>query len=194
MLEERAIQICAELLARRVVARNHFPDLMDEPLLVEEITRRLADVGMQYVDRTGIPFVGVVIRDAYVAEQVPREMGINQRSLALLMRMWLLLVAPYIYTRFEPPPDIGKVTVTETTLQNELRGNWNKTLLRMNLGVLRKNKFIETVRGQDETYCAGPMLWLAVDHDALCQQLRKEGVQVAVERYRRELDEALDHE
>jgi hypothetical protein len=69
MLEERAIQICAELLARRVVARNHFPDLMDEPLLVEEITRRLADVGMQYVDRTGIPFVGVVIRDAYVADK-----------------------------------------------------------------------------------------------------------------------------
>lgn len=194
MLEERAIQICAELLARRVVPRDHFPDLLDEPLLVEEITRRLADVGIQYVDRTGIPFVGVVIRDPYVAEQVPREMGINQRSLALLMRMWLLLVAPYVYTRFEPPTDISQVTVTETALLNELHGHWTKTSLRMNLSILKNNKFIEKVYGVDETYCAGPMLWLAVDHDALCQQLRKEGVHVAVERYRRELDEAAANE
>jgi hypothetical protein len=194
MFEERAVQICTELIARRVVPREAMPDLLDEPLLQEEVKQRLADVGLEFVDKTGVPYVGVVIRDAYLAEELPNELGLDSRAMALILRCWMLLVAPHIYTGYNPPANLRDHTITETTLMNELRGHWTKTNLRRYISSLRRNKFLEGVYNEDETYCAGPMLWLAIDHDDLLQRLRKEGVHIAVERYRREEGNLSDHD
>jgi hypothetical protein len=103
MFEERAVQICTELIARRVVPREAMPDLLDEPLLQEEVKQRLADVGLEFVDKTGVAYVGVVIRDAYLAEELPNELGLDSRAMALILRCWLLLVAPHIYTGYQQP-------------------------------------------------------------------------------------------
>lgn len=185
MFEERAIQICAELIARRVVHRDEFPELIDEPLIQEDVKRRLSDVGMAFIDKTGVPYVGVVIRDDYLANNLPNDLGMDIRSMAMLLRCWLLLVAPHVYTSYMPPQNLSDYTITETTLRHELPGYWHASTFSKALRSLLRNKFLERA-GEKETYSAGAMLWLAIDHDELIQQLKKEGVKIAVERYKKE--------
>jgi len=186
MQNDRATRICTLLLTQRVVSRYHFPELEDDPALLEDVRNRLAQVGVTLIMQTGIPFLGVVIRDEYVTEVVSNELGLDQRALALILRVWLLLVAPHIYTGSTFPTDLRTTTVTEEALFMELRGTWDKTVLRRYLSLLQRAKFLERIYGQPHTFVAGPMLWLAIDHDNLIQSLKKAAVPFAIARFRQE--------
>ena len=195
MQNDAATNLCTLLLTHRVVSRAKFPELEDDPTVLEEVRARLARVGMTLIERTGIPFLGVVVRDEYVTEEVSNELGLDQRALALIFRVWLILVAPCVYIRYAPPADLHSVTVTETALFLALQDTWEKTTLRRYLSVLQRAKFLEKIPKQPQpTYAAGPLLWLAIDHDALIQNLKRSAIPFTIARLHQEAERKLEEE
>lgn len=188
MQNERATLLCTLLLTQRVVSRHQFPELEDDPALLEDVRTRLAQVGVTLVQQTGIPFLGVVVRDEYVSESVSNELGLDQRALALILRVWMRLVAPHIYADPAAPTDLRASTVTEEALEMELGDTWGKTTLRRYLSLLQRAKFLDRVYGVSHTYTAGPMLWLAIDHETLIQHLKRSAVPFTIDRFRREAE------
>jgi hypothetical protein len=187
MINERATEICLDLLTHRVLPRSRYPDLNDDDVLRTEVSRRLQDVGLTFVDRPGIPFIGTVVHPAYRSEDLMLD-GLDRRAVGLILFIWMRLVLPHVYLQFQPPADLRSVMVTTDSLRAGLPGGWSKTLLERYLAILRRLQFVETIRGQD-AICAGPMLWLAIDHEALCHQLRTEkGIQYAITRYHAEIE------
>jgi hypothetical protein len=181
-MSERVAGICAELIRRRVVSRDDLPDLEHDLTLRDEVSRRLAEVGLVLLERPGVPFWGVAVVDAYRSvEKLSAEL--DSRALGLLLYLWLQLVAPYFYSEQPPPSRLSEIVVSEDALLRELPGHWAKTSLQRALSQLRRLRFVETVRGA-EAVCAGPMLWLAINHEGLLQALRAEkGLPKALERY-----------
>ena len=57
---------------------------------------------------SGIPFLAVVVRNETGTEEVANELGLDQRALALILRTWLLLVAPHLYTGAPPPANLTR--------------------------------------------------------------------------------------
>lgn len=195
MQNDATTNLCALLLTHRVVSRARFPELEDDPSLLEEVRARLADVGMRLIERTGIPFLGIVVRDEYVTEEVTNELGLDQRALALIFRAWLILVAPSVYTSYAPPANLQSVTVTETALFLTLQDTWEKTTLRRYLSVLQRAKFLEKIPKQPQpTYAAGPLLWIAIDHDALIQNLKRAAIPFTIARLHQEAERKLEEE
>ena len=184
---DRAEYICTLLLTQRVVEREQFPELEDDAELLQEVRQRLTQVGLTLIERTGIPFLAVVVRNETVTEEVANELGLDQRALALILRIWLLLVAPHLYTGAPPPANLRTSTVTEDALALELQQNWQKTTLRSYLSRLVRAKFLEHVRGRPHTFAAGPMLWLAIDHDRLIERLKRAAVPFTAARFHEEL-------
>ncbi len=90
---DRAEYICTLLLTQRVVEREQFPELEDDAELLQEVRQRLTQVGMTLIERTGIPFLAVVVRNETVTEEVANELGLDQRALALILRTWLRLTS-----------------------------------------------------------------------------------------------------
>ena len=184
---DRAEHICTLLLAQRVVERDQFPELEDDADLLQEVRQRLTQVGLTLIERTGIPFLAVVVRNETVTEEVANELGLDQRALALILRTWLLLVGPHLYTGAPPPANLRASTVTEDALALELQQHWQITTLRSYLSRLVRAKFLEHVRGRPHTFAAGPMLWLAIDHDRLIERLKRAAVPFTAARFREEL-------
>jgi hypothetical protein len=160
------------------------PELEEDLVLRDEVTKRLGDVGLLLLDKPGIPYLGVAVGEAHRSGENLSDVGLNTRSLGLLLFLWLRLVAPLVYGEQKTPVAESSV-VSEETLLGELPGHWNKTTLQQHLGRLRRLHFVEHARGE-EGWSAGPMLWMAINHDQLSQFLRSEkGLRHAVERYLR---------
>lgn len=195
-MSERAVGICAELIRRRLIPRDELVELEDDPGLRDEVSHRLSEVGLILLDRPGVPYLGVAMAHSYRAGDNLADYGMNSRALGLLLYLWLQLIAPIIYGEESQPQGQGPLRVSKEALLTELPGGWSKTLLDTYLGTLRKRHFIENVTGANQVQ-AGPMLWLAIDHDQLRQFLRQEkGLPKAIERYlsqtRAETDEMTD--
>lgn len=185
-MSERAVGICAELIRRRVVPREELLELEEDLVLREEVSRRLIDVGLTLLNRPGVSSFGVVVAEPYRSGETLSDHGLDSRALGLLLYLWLRLVAPRVYGEERTLTNDAPLTISADALLEELPGNWKKTTLAQYLGRLRRLKFIEGVRGE-EAWSAGPMLWLAIDHDQLSEFLRREkGLPQAVERYLRQ--------
>jgi hypothetical protein len=194
MFDEQIARICAELLAFRVISRDQFADLEEDLLLLDEVKKRLHGVGFEYVSYPGIQYIGVVISEAFVTDELLNELELNMREQALLLHLWLSLVAEYIYTHNRPPDNLQQKTITKEALLSDLGGSWNSTTFERTLSRLVKLKFAERVRGE-ERICAGPMLWLAIKHDDLVDYLKREkGVYKAIERFQREEQKRLTND
>ncbi len=182
-MSERAAGICAELIRRRVVSRTEMPELEEDLVLRDEVSKRLSDVGLNLLDRPGIPYLGVSMAEPYRSGEMLVDHGLDNRALGLLLYLWLRLVAPSVYGEQRTTDQDKPLTLSFESLLAELPGVWKKTNLAQYLGRLRRLRFIEGVRGE-EAWSAGPMLWLAIDHDQLGQFLRTEkGLPKAIERY-----------
>lgn len=182
---EQAVGICAELIRRRLVPRQEMPELMEDVLLRTEVSRRLADVGLVLLERPGVPCFGVALNAAYRDAEQYSAHGLDNRALGLLLHLWLRLVAKFIYGEQPLPEDYTQETVALDTLIAELPGEWKPSTLDRYITRLAKLEWIAKTRGE-ERVSAGPMLWLAIQHDALLQDLReKKGISKAVERYLR---------
>lgn len=181
-MSERAAGICAELIRRRLIPRDELSEIEQDLTLRDEVSRRLSEVGLSLLERPGIPFWGVAIADVFRStETLNAELDV--RSLGLLLYLWLQLVAPYFYREQTPPEHLKETPLSEEALLRELPGGWTKSGLQRALSPLRRLHFVETVRGEDAV-SAGPMLWLAINHEALLQDLRKDkGLPKALERY-----------
>src|SRR6266699_5761075 len=173
---DHATEICALLLTQRVIARHQVPELEEDPELREEVRRRLDQVGLTLTERTGIPYLAVVVRQESMTDDITNELGLDRRALSLILRVWLLLVAPHLYTGGQPPSNLRTSTVTEETLSLELQEHWQETTLKRYLSLLVRAKFLEHVHGQARTYTAGPMLWLAIHHEVLIERLKRAAV------------------
>jgi len=184
-MSERAAGICAELIRRRVVPRDDMPELEEDVVLRDEVTKRLENVGLILLDKPGVPYLGVAVGESHRSGDNLSDVGLNTRSAGLILFLWLRLVAPQVYGEQKTTP-LEASAVSSDTLLAELPGHWTKTNLQQHLGALRKLHFVQRVRGED-SWSAGPMLWLAINHDQLSQFLRSEkGLQQAVKRYLRQ--------
>jgi hypothetical protein len=181
---DRVTEICTLLLTQRIIAHHQVPEFEDEPELLEEARQRLEAVGLTLVQRTGIPYVAVVVRQEAMNDGIANELGLNRRALALILRVWLLLVAPHLYAGGPLPPNLRASTITLETLSLELQGQWSEQMLKMYLTRLVQAKFLEYVHGQARTYTAGPMLWLAIQHEVLIERLKRAAVPYTVARFR----------
>ncbi len=182
-MSERSAGICAELISRRLVPRDDLPEMEDDLSLRDDVSRRLSDVGLILLDRPGIPYWGVAIAEAYRTTDTIFDQRLNSRALGLLLYLWLQLVAPFLYDEHCLPENYAEITVSMDALLAELPGGWAKTTLKQYIGRLARLNFVQKVRGTN-LVCAGPMLWLAIDHDQLLQFLRTEkGLPKAIERF-----------
>lgn len=181
-MSERVAGICAELIRRRFVLREEMPELEDDPTLRDEVSRQLGQVGLTLLERAGIPYWGVALAETFRIGDTLQVHGLNQPALGLLLHLWLRLVAPILY-KTQSFVSYQDITISKEALRRELPGGWAKQSLEMSLGRLVKLGFIEKIRGNN-TVRAGPMLWLAIDHDRLMHVLRTEkGMTKAIERY-----------
>jgi hypothetical protein len=183
---EEATGICAELIRRRLVPKDELYELGADMALREEVSRRLAEVGLLLLDRPGIPFFGVAMAALYRETERVSDHGLDSRALGLLLHFWLRLVAPYLYEGQLLPNDIEEVTVSLDSMREELPGDWRESTLGMYTTRLANLNWVKKIRGENKV-SAGPMLWLAVEHDQLMELLRREkGLYKAVERFIRE--------
>ena len=189
MIPDRTTEICAALLAQRVIERHQFPELDDEPQVVADVRMRLEGCGLTLVERIGIPYVAIVLRQEALADEFINEQGLDRRALALLLRVWLRLVAPHIYTGEAPPTYLSQSTVTLETLLDELRPQWTETILKRYLGKLVHTKFLKYVHRHTHTYAAGPMLWLAIHHEDLIDRLKRAAIPFTIERLRQQQEQ-----
>lgn len=181
-IDEQATGICAELIRERLVPRAEMPELLEDAALREEVSHRLAGVGLVLMERPGIPYLGVALALPYRNAEKPSNYGLDSRALGLLLHLWLRLVAKFIYGEQPLPQDYKQETVTLDTLLAELPGEWNPRLLGTYITRLANLEWVEKVRGENKV-CAGAMLWLAIDHEQLLQYLReKKGLHKAIER------------
>jgi hypothetical protein len=178
--------ICADLIRRRLVPKDELFELDTDHAVREEVVARLAAVGMVLLDRPGIPYFGVAMAGVYREAERATDFGLDSRALGLLLHMWLRLVAPFLYEGRPMPENPFEETVALESFAEELPGHWTASTLSGYLTRLDRLDWIKKVRGQDRV-CAGPMLWLAIDHDRLMTHLREErGLSKAVERFLRE--------
>ena len=182
-MHERAAGICATLIRARWMSREELPELETDPELHDEVSQRLSAVGLVLLERPGIPFVAVAVANAFRDADTLRDQGITSRTLSLLLYLWLQLTARFIYANEPAPGELASVTVSTDALLHELPGKWSSDGLGQELAKLKRLGFVQSVHAEHRWY-AGPMLWLAVDHDQLIQFLRKEkGLPQAVARY-----------
>lgn len=185
-MSDVAAGICAVLISERLVHRDDLPELESDPGLRDDVSRRLQDTGLVLLERPGVPYLGVAVAGTYRDAVSWTDQGIHTRTLGLLLYVWLQLVGRFLYGDDETAGDPADSTVSEGALLRDLPGQWSKTSLRGEATRLSRLGFLDKVRGE-YAWLAGPMLWLAVDHDTLLQLLRKEkGLPKAVERYMRD--------
>lgn len=181
---DRAAEICTLLLTQRVIERYKVPELEDDPDLLTEVRRRLELCGVTLRERTGIPYLAVVVLRDFLMDDIPNELGLDCRGLALLLHAWLHLVVPYLYTGGPPPTNLQTSTLTMETLWHDLQEHWSETMLKRTLSHLVQAKFLKHVYGRTQTYTAGPMLWLAINHEVLIERLKRAAVPITAERFR----------
>lgn len=193
-MSDRIARICGELLRRRVIPREEMPELEMDLDMRADVNQKLNGVGMQLLDRPGVPFYGVALLELHRSDDNLADHNLNGRHLGLILFLWLRFVAPYVYGETNFPKNYKQLKVSREALLKELPGDWSRTLLDHYLGRLRTLNFIETVRGEGEI-CAGSMLWLAIDHERLSHYLREEkGLPVAIKRYLQEEKQTQGYE
>lgn len=181
---DRAMEICTLLLTQRVVERSKVPELEDDPDLLAEVKRRLEQCGLTLAERTGIPYLAAVIRRDSFLDDIPNELGLDRRGFALLLHAWIYLVLPFLYQGGPPPANIQATTLTMETLWHDLQDHWSETMLKRTLSHLVHAKFLKHVHGRAHTYAAGPMLWLAINHESLIEHVKRAAVHITAERFR----------
>jgi len=182
-MSDRVARICAELIRRRVISREEMPEWEVDLDLRADVNQKLGEVGMQLLDRPGVPFYGVAMLEVYRSDDNVSDHSLTSRHLGLILFLWLRFVAPYVYGETSLPKNYKEIKVAKDTLVKELPGDWTASTLDRYLGRLRTLNFIEVVRGEGEI-CAGPMLWLAIDHERLSHFLREEkGLPIAIQRF-----------
>jgi hypothetical protein len=176
--------ICAELILRRYVPTQEMAELESDTEIRAEVERRLAAVGLLLTFWPGVPFYGVVAAEVFRSPERLVDYGLTKRHQAMLLYLWARLIAPFVYGEQRVPDSYNTVTVSKAALKRELGKAWSQQAIDISVGFLRNLAFVETVRGSGgDTLCAGPMLWLAIDHHRLGSFLRDyKALDFAVER------------
>ncbi len=205
--EERAREICGQLLIDRWVAKRQCRDLLLDDELRAMVSRRLDGVGLELVESFTSDYFAVRLRRDIEAD-IRLDWATNARvprgAVALLVILWAKLVLPKRIASTEAalkrqnpeapgealPAENGPISLPRDALYAEFGRKFGKTAFARYLGQLKTSGFIrEDRRGN---LSEGPVLDLLVDGVQMAQKLRDSVLWDVLERGGVDMPEPLD--
>lgn len=195
-LPDEAALLIAELLSRKHLPRQHprIRRALSDAQLFEQVTQRLAQVGLRWVDNIYADHVCLALLPA-PQQHVLGEAGLNANNnldlprdaVALLVVLWALIVLPKrerqtsrvapdapqndMFASSKPLPSVQSVSPVlsyKALLEDYGTQLGKKMRLDGNLKLLERHGFI--VRSQDDIK-EGPLLDVLLDYDVLAPRI-----------------------
>lgn len=165
------------VLIQRFVPKEELRDLLRNEEYYDEVVTRLKAVGLELVDSPYCSYYGVrfqkhmaVLDQAFSdwnTDGVKGGRELGRLAKAVLALLWGLLIAPQISGQSEGSEADGGTSGVHTVTLQMLYENYKgkgvrKQALKNVLTRLRNLQFISAVK--KDTYCAGPGLYIYLDH------------------------------
>ncbi len=206
--ENRAREICGQLLIDRWVAKRACRDLLIDDELRAIVSRRLDGVGLELVESFTSDYFAVRLRRDIEAD-IRLDWATNARvprgAVALLVILWAKLVLPKRIASTEAalkrqnpdmpvdpdaPTENGPLSLPRDALYAEFGRKFGKTAFSRYVGQLKTSGFIREDRRGNIT--EGPVLDLLIDGVQMAQKLRDSVLWDVLERGGADMPEAAD--